>query len=87
MDKHSDKARRGERAEALLSDPLMKEAFETLEETYIETWKAADTVEARENTHRLMASLITLKAHLTSVALTGALSRTQKRELRRGGRW
>lgn len=77
-----EKEQRGQMAQALLANDLLKETFETLEEVYIAAWKAARTQEAREDAHRYVQLLSKFKDHLASLALTGELESRRLAELK-----
>lgn len=79
------RARRGKRAEALLTDPLINEAFQTLERAYIAAWLAtrSDDEAARERLWAAMAVLRTVRDHLRAVASGGALLQGEVRALQR----
>jgi hypothetical protein len=76
-----EKQLRGQKAEALLNDGLLKEAMIALEEAYVAAWKKARTAEAREDAHRYVSLLTNFKNHLSSVVLTGALDAKRQAEL------
>lgn len=75
---------RGRRAETLLSDPLLKEAFAAVERAYVDTWKgtASRDGEARELVFRHVRTLENVKAHIESVVRTGVLARERLADLR-----
>lgn len=67
---------RGQRAELLLNDDLLKEAFDTIEAEYIKAWVGSpprDT-EGRERVWQAVQIVGRVKTHLQSVAATGRLS-------------
>lgn len=43
-----DRVHRHRRANAILNDPLFREAFDRAEEEFIQKWKLADTTQERE---------------------------------------
>ncbi|TNE39200.1 MAG: hypothetical protein EP347_05050 [Alphaproteobacteria bacterium] len=77
-----EKEQRGQMAQALLGNDLLKETFAALEEIYITAWKAARTQDAREDAHRYVHLLGKFKEHLASVALTGELESRRQAELK-----
>lgn len=54
-----EEAERKARAEALLRDPLIIEAFETLEKEFVTAWKQSAIADqaARENIYQLLQAL------------------------------
>lgn len=78
---------RGERAAALLRDPLMIESFDTLESKYISEWKDSSSTEGRETLFQMYQALMVVRGHLTEVVETGNLAKLetnlQKKSLRR----
>lgn len=83
-----DKVERGQRAEILLKDPLLRQTLEGLEDEYVKAWKQARTLDAREDAHRLVRLIERFRDHLASLAFTGALTSRQHRDLEgREGFW
>lgn len=76
-----DKVERGQRAEVLLKDPLLRQTLEDLEEEYIKAWKQARTLDAREDAHRLIHLIERFRDHLASLAFTGTLTSRQSADL------
>ena len=76
-----DKVERGQRAEILLKDPLLRDTFAELENEYVKAWKQARTLDAREDAHRLIRLLERIKDHLASMAFTGQLTNKQTADL------
>lgn len=74
---------RAEKARALLTDPLISEAFATLEDEYVTSWITSPVrdAEARETIWRHLQALRKVHAHLNSVVTTGTMARQQLREL------
>jgi hypothetical protein len=68
---------RGERAAALLRDPLIAETFDVLEEKYISGWKDSSTVEGRETLFQMYQALMVVRGHLTEVVETGNLAKLE----------
>jgi len=68
---------RGERAAALLRDPLIAETFDALEEKYINDWKDSSTVESRETLFQMYQALMVVRDHLTEVVETGNLAKLE----------
>ena len=83
-----DKVERGQRAEILLKDPLLKLTLSDLEDEYVQAWKQARTLDAREDAHRLVRLIGAFRDHLASKAFTGTLSQRQRSDLEgRRGLW
>ena len=68
---------RGERAAALLRDPLIAETFDALEEKYVNDWKDSSTVESRETLFQMYQALMVVRGHLTEVVETGNLAKLE----------
>ena len=68
---------RGERAAALLRDPLIAETFDALEEKYVNDWKDSSTVEGRETLFQMYRALMVVRGHLTEVVETGNLAKLE----------
>lgn len=80
----TDKTQRGYQAEALLQNELFRETLNILDEYYTAAWRAARTVEAREDCFRYVQLVEKLIADITSVANTGKLEQARLKELERG---
>ena len=82
-----DIQQRAARAKALLEDPLLKEAFDVLENAQISafTTQVCDAEQLME-AHRMVRALRLLKDQLTSVIVDGKLleRREEKRKQHRG---
>ena len=67
---------RARRAQSLLNDPLIVEAFETLERDLLDTWKQSGTgdKETRESLWLAMRLLDRLRIHLQSILETGQMA-------------
>ena len=82
-----DKLQRAARAKALLDDPLLKEAFDVLENAQISLF-TSQVCEAEQlmEAHRMVRALRLLKEQLTSVITDGKLleRREEKRKQHRG---
>ena len=74
--KRREERDRGARAQAILKDPLVVEALETLDQQYTDAWKASPhrDEQGRERIYLLMKSLEVFKGHLISVVETGKLA-------------
>ena len=73
----SEMAQRGEEAKRLLDNPLLKEAFATLEQEYTQAWKqtkASDEV-AREKLWMALNQLSKVQTQLHSVIQTGKVAK------------
>ena len=66
---------RAREAQALLSDPLLKQAFKDIEDHYVTIWKSTtpSQYELREECHNSLYSLEQLKRQLHSYVETGKL--------------
>jgi len=76
---------RGARAEALLQNELLQEAFATLEHDYIDAWKmtpARDT-DGRERLWQATDIVAKIRDHLIKVVNDGKLSQRHLSELAR----
>ncbi|WP_315731646.1 MULTISPECIES: hypothetical protein [unclassified Bradyrhizobium] len=69
-------AARGRRAQELLDDDLLKDAFKALEEGYVSAWRttAVDNVTGREKLFLAINVVGKVKDHLTKVAADGRLA-------------
>jgi len=67
---------RGQDAKRLLEEPLLVEAFNTLEQEIIDKWKTAPArdVEGREKLWTMLHLLQRTRAHLESVMASGRLA-------------
>jgi len=68
---------RGERAAALLRDPLITETFDALEEKYVSDWKNSSSPEGRETLFQMYQALMVVRGHLTEVVETGSLAKLE----------
>lgn len=75
------KEHRGEQAAHLLDNQLFREIIAELELTYLDRWKNAKTIEAREDLHRYITVLRQIPNDLRSIATTGQLERARIKEL------
>ena len=68
---------RAAKVEALLSDPLITEAFETLEKEFVTAWKQSAIADqaSRENIYQLLQALEALKGHFVKVLEDGKLAK------------
>ena len=76
---------RGARAEALLNNDLLQEAFARLEQDYIEAWKispARDT-DGRERLWQAVNIVAKVRDHMVNVVNDGKLSQRHLNELAR----
>ena len=79
---------RAEKAAALLRNELFVEAFEYLDEQFIEAWRTSsvDDKEARENLFLLMQALGAVKGYFQSVVEDGKLAKAQLDDFKRYSR-
>lgn len=68
---------RGLRAEALLADDLLQEAFEGADAECIAAWRAAETPAQREEAWALMAALAKVQQRLRSIMADGTLAQAK----------
>lgn len=66
----------------LIDSPIVAECFDLLERRYIEAWRAAKTVDLREEAHRYVMMLEWFRNDLRSIATTGDLTQQRVDELR-----
>lgn len=78
MDKEERRAR-GARAQSLLDDPLLQEAFRTLEAEYTKAWVASEPTEValREFFHKAINILGDVRRHLVKVSADGRLAQAE----------
>ena len=76
-DKHRKDMDRGVRAEALMRDPLIQEAFQTLEKEFVSAWKqtAITDAAARENLYQLLQALEAFKGHFVRLIEDGHIAK------------
>ena len=82
-----EEAARGDRAQALLSDPLLLESLAELRKTYFETWLMTEPGDrdGRERLYTAASQLSQVFDHLRSVVGSGRVA-SQKIERLRAGR-
>ncbi len=83
-----DATRRASRAQSILSDPLIEEAFAKLEKRWTETFKATDPIDrdARERCYFQLRALASFRKVLTEFVTTGKLlAATEEAEQRTSG--
>jgi hypothetical protein len=78
---------RGQRADVLVNDPLIAEAFGLLEAGYFEGWKTSDwrDTDGRERLWQAAQIIGKVKEHLLSVAQTGKMAAAQVEEIAKHG--
>jgi hypothetical protein len=79
-----EEVRRGQRAESLLQEPILLEAFEEVEKVYHKEWENAPArdVEGRERLWLMLRLLKLVRGHLEEAAKTGHLAARQLTQLR-----
>lgn len=79
---------RAAKAEALLRNELLIEAFEYLDEQFIEAWRSSgvEDKEAREHIFHLSQALGAVKGYLQSVVEDGKLAQVSLEEFQRRSR-
>lgn len=72
---------RGQDAQLLLENPVLKEAFEEIEKAWIQRWRSSpDTVEGyeiREQAHLALRGLDLFRDQLTSYVIDGKIAETK----------
>jgi hypothetical protein len=83
--KLGETATKAMRAQDLLDDELLSEAFEGLEQTYTAAWRATgiEDVGAREKLFLAINIVGKVRDHLTSVLTNGKLAQAELKELAR----
>lgn len=78
----------GARAQGLLDNPLLHEAFAALEARYLSEWRNSmlDDVVGRERFWLAVCTIGHVRAHLQQIAAGGRLSEVQLQSLRQGGK-
>jgi hypothetical protein len=76
-------AERAARAEALLRDELLLEAFDTLDQEYVKAWRAtaARDNDARERLWQAVQIVAKVRDHLGSVLSSGKLAQRELNDL------
>jgi hypothetical protein len=76
-------AERGARAQRLLDDDLLKEAFETLDRDYVKAWRetAARDTDARERLWQAVQIVGRVRDHLVTVVNGGKLAQRELNEI------
>ena len=76
---------RAEKAEALLRNELLTEAFDYLERQFIQAWKSSGIGEAedRERIYQLSQNLEALKGYFQTVISDGKMAQSQIDEVKR----
>ena len=75
---------RGHKADLLMKNELLQEAFETLENEFTTAWKQTtyDQVVERDRLYNLCQALDSLKSYLASVAQNGRMAENQLNQMR-----
>jgi hypothetical protein len=87
-DRLQESMSRGARAEALLQNDLLREAFTRLEQDYIDAWRispARDT-DGRERLWQAVNIVAKVRDHIVKVVNDGKLSQRHLNELAHGAR-
>jgi len=71
---------RAAKAQSILREPLVVEAFENLESLYQELWRLSDpeNVEDREHYYRCILALDSFKGHFMSFISSGKMSEIER---------
>jgi hypothetical protein len=74
-----DEIARGNRAAELLRSEILKEAFDKLQDYYVDAWihTSMDETAKRERLHISINVLSEIQEHLASVAMTGRMAADQ----------
>jgi len=74
---------RGLLAETLRNNPLLKEIFQTLKDSYITDWSQTELsdVESREQSFYLLKALNDMEGQIDSIISTGKLASQQMRNI------
>lgn len=82
MTSQDEEISRGQRVERLLSEPLLQEAFETVEARLARRWRESDLsqTERREACFQMLRALDEIRGHLQSVLETGKLASIQREQ-------
>tara|TARA_R100001510_G_scaffold26983_1_gene23735 strand:- start:1100 stop:1354 length:255 start_codon:yes stop_codon:yes gene_type:complete len=72
-----DQVDRAARAETLLREPMITEAFETLEKEFVSAWKESGIADqqSREHIYQLLQALEAFKGHFVKVLEDGKLAK------------
>ena len=83
--KAMDAVLRAEKAEALLRNELLTEAFDYLEQQFIQAWRSSGIGEAedRERIYQLSQNLEALKGYFQTVISDGKMAQSQIDEVKR----
>ena len=83
--KARDAVLRAEKAEALLRNELLTEAFDYLEQQFIQAWRSSGIGEAedRERIYQLSRNLEALKGYFQTVISDGKMAQSQIDEVKR----
>ena len=83
--KARDAVLRAEKAEALLRNELLTDAFDYLEKQFIQAWRSSGIGEAedRERIYQLSQNLEALKGYFQTVILDGKMAQSQIDEVKR----
>ena len=75
---------RGHKADLLMKNELLQEAFQTLENEFTTAWKQTthDQVVERDRLYNLCQALDSLKSYLASMAQNGRLAENQLNQIR-----
>lgn len=71
---------RGAKAQQILREPIVVEAFDTLEELYKDLWRLSDpeNSEDREHYYRCLLALDAFKGHFKSFVSTGKMAEIER---------
>ena len=82
---NEEQIQRAERAQELLEDPLIKESFDHLEQTYLDAWRDSRPGEEldREVLWQAWFALDAVRSHLNQVMQNGKIARDSLDKLKR----
>ena len=76
-----EKIRRGKRTEEFTANPLVVEAFTSIEADLINDWKTSKTADERESLHRELSLLQKVRGKLDSFIHDGQIAATRANRL------
>tara|TARA_B100000700_G_C15046840_1_gene858339 strand:+ start:548 stop:799 length:252 start_codon:yes stop_codon:yes gene_type:complete len=65
---------RGARAQAVLNEPIVLEAFNTIRNLYFDAWRNSNAAEQREHLYCLFTAIDEFQGHLENVLKTGQMA-------------
>lgn len=71
----------GERADAIIHDPVFASTVERLEKKYIDQWRMSTVASVREDCWALLRALTTLRGELEQVSSDGFVAKAKSKRL------